>query len=85
MCFELKAQFENLKLWSTRDKNMVKNLTKENDALYTENQKLHKEVKEYKLLKRIFGEEKISELVKTAKETEQAQRKSKSKKYERNR
>ena len=85
MCFELKAQVENLKLWGTRDKNMVKHLTKENDTLYTENQKLHKEVKEYKLLKRIFGEEKISELVKTAKETEQAQRKSKSKKYERNR
>ena len=85
MCFELKAQVENLKLWGTRDKNMVKHLTKENDALYTENQKLHKEVKEFKLLKRIFGEEKISELVKTAKETELAQRKSKSKKYERNR
>ena len=85
MCFELKAQVENLKLWGTRDKNMVKHLTKENDALYTENQKLHKEVKEFKLLKRIFGEEKISELVKTATETEQAQRKSKSKKYERNR
>ncbi len=85
MCFELKTQVENLKLWGTRDKNMVKHLTKENDALYTENQKLHKEVKEFKLLKRIFGEEKISELVKTAKETEQAQRKSKSKKYERNR
>ncbi len=85
MCFELKAQVENLKLWGTRDKNMVKHLTKENDALYTENQKLHKEVKEFKLLKRIFGEEKMSELVKTAKETEQAQRKSKSKKYERNR
>ena len=45
MCFELKAQVENLKLWGTRDKNMVKHLTKENDALYTENQKLHKEVK----------------------------------------
>ena len=74
MCFELKAQVENLKLWGTRDKNMVKHLTKENDTLYTENQKLHKEVKEYKLLKRIFGEEKISELVKTAKETEQAQK-----------
>ena len=85
MCFEFKAQVENLKLWSARDKNMVKHLTKENDSLYTENQKLHKEVKEFKLLKRIFGEEKISELVKTAKETEQAQRKSKSKKYERNR
>ena len=85
MCFDLKAQVENLKLWGTRDKNMVKHLTKENDTLYTENQKLHKEVKEFKLLKRIFGEEKISELVKTAKETEQAQRKSKSKKYERNR
>ncbi len=85
MCFDLKAQVENLKLWSTRDKNMVKHLTKENDTLYTENQKLHKEVKEFKLLKRIFGEEKISELVKSAKETEQAQRKSKSKKYERNR
>lgn len=85
MCFELKAQVENLKLWGTRDKNMVKHLTKENDTLYTENQKLHKEVKEIKLLKRIFGEEKISELVKTAKETEQAQRKSKSKKFERNR
>ena len=85
MCFELKAQVENLKLWGTRDKNMVKHLTKENDALYTENQKLHKEVKEFKLLKHIFGEEKISELVKTAKETEQAKRKSKSKKYERNR
>lgn len=85
MCFELKAQVENLKLWGTRDKNMVKHLTKENDVLYTENQKLHKEVKEFKLLKRIFGEEKISELVNTAKETEQAQRKSKSKKYERNR
>lgn len=85
MCFELKAQVENLKLWGTRDKNMVKHLTKENDVLYTENQKLHKEVKEFKLLKRIFGEEKISELVKTAKETEQDQRKSKSKKYERNR
>ena len=85
MCFELKAQVENLKLWGTRDKNMVKHLTKENDSLYTENQKLHKEVKEFKLLKRIFGEEKISELVKTAKETELAQRKSKSKKYERNR
>ena len=85
MCFELKAQVENLKLWGTRDKNMVKHLTKENDSLYTENQKLHKEVKEFKLLKRIFGEEKISELVNTAKETEQAQRKSKSKKYERNR
>ena len=85
MCFELKAQVENLKLWDTRDKNMVKHLTKENDVLYTENLKLHKEVKEFKLLKRIFGEEKISELVNTAKETEQAQRKSKSKKYERNR
>ena len=85
MCFELKAQVENLKLWGTRDKNMVKHLTKENDALYTENQKLHKEVKEFKLLKCIFGEEKISELVKTDKETEKAQRKSKSKKYERNR
>ena len=85
MCFELKAQVENLKLWGTRDKNMVKHLTKENDALYTENQKLHKEVKEFKLLKCIFGEEKISELVKTAKETEKAQRKSKSKKYERTR
>ena len=85
MCFELKTQVENLKLWGTRDKNMVKHLTKENDVLYTENQKLHKEVKEFKLLKRIFGEEKISELVNTAKETEQAQRKSKSKKYERNR
>lgn len=84
MCFELKTQVENLKLWGTRDKNMVKHLTKENDVLYTENQKLHKEVKEFKLLKRIFGEEKISELVNTAKETEQAQRKSKSKKYERN-
>lgn len=85
MCFELKAQVENLKLWGIRDKNMVKQLTKENDVLYTENQNLHKEVKEFKLLKRIFGEEKISELVNTAKETEQAQRKSKSKKYERNR
>ena len=41
MCFELKAQVENLKLWGTRDKNMVKHLTKENDVLYTENQKLH--------------------------------------------
>ena len=85
MCFEFKAQVENLKLWGIRDKNMLKHLTKENDALYTENQKLHKEVKEFKRLKRIFGEEKISELVKTAKETEQAQRKLKSKKYERNR
>jgi hypothetical protein len=85
MCFEFKAQMENAKLWATRDKNMVKHLTKENDALYTENQKLHKEVKEFKLLKRIFGEEKISELVKSAKETEQVQRRTKSKKYERNR
>ena len=85
MCFDLKTQVESLKLWGTRDKNMVKHLTKENDTLYTENQKLHKEVKEFKLLKRIFGEEKISELVKTAKETEQAQRRTKSKKIERNR
>ena len=85
MCFDLKTQVESLKLWGTRDKNMVKHLTKENDTLYTENQKLHKEVKEFKLLKRIFGEEKISELVNTAKETEQAQRRIKSKKIERNR
>lgn len=85
MCFEFKAQVESLKLWGARDKNMVKHLTKENDALYTENQKLHKEVKEFKILKRIFGEEKISELLKTAKETEQAQRKSKSMKHERGR
>lgn len=75
MCFEFKAQMENTRLWATRDKNTVKHLQKENDTLYTENQKLHKEVKEFKLLKRIFGEEKVSELIKTAKETEQVQRK----------
>ena len=86
MCFEFKTQVESLKLWAARDKNKIKYLTKENDELYTENQKLHKEVKEFKLLKRIFGEEKISELVKSAKETERTQNKTtKYKTKERNR
>ena len=86
MCFEFKTQVESLKLWAARDKNTVTHLRKENDELYTENQKLHKEVKEFKLLKRIFGEEKISELVKSAKETERAQKRTnKFKTKERNR
>lgn len=52
-------------------------LTSRNDALREENTRLKKENKDFALLKKVFGKEKIGALIYQAEEAEQAQKRSK--------
>ena len=75
-CFELQNQLNSIKLWGKADKVNAGRILAENRTLTEQNEKLNREVQNYKLLRKIFGDEQIDSLVAKAKETERANRQS---------
>lgn len=73
-CFELQNQLNSIKLWGKADKVNAGQILAENRTLTEQNEKLNREVQNYKLLRKIFGDEQIDSLVVKAKETERANR-----------
>lgn len=73
-CFELQTQLNSIKLWGKADKVNAGQILAENRTLIEQNEKLNREVQNYKLLRKIFGDEQIDSLVAKAKETERANR-----------
>ena len=73
-CFELQNQLNSIKLWGKADKLNAGQILAENRTLTEQNEKLNKEVQNYKLLRKIFGDEQIDALVVKAKETERENR-----------
>lgn len=73
-CFELQTQLNSIKLWGKADKVNAGQILAENRSLSEQNEKLNREVQNYKLLRKIFGDEQIDVLVVKAKETERANR-----------
>ena len=73
-CFELQNQLNSIKLWGRADKVNAGQILAENRTLTEQNEKLNREVQNYKLLRKIFGDEQIDSLVVKAKETERANR-----------
>ncbi len=73
-CFELQTQLNSIKLWGKADKVNAGQILAENRTLTEQNEKLNREVQNYKLLRKIFGDEQIDALVVKAKETERANR-----------
>ncbi len=73
-CFELQNQLNSIKLWGKADKVNTGQILAENRTLTEQNEKLNREVQNYKLLRKIFGDEQIDSLVAKAKETERASR-----------
>lgn len=73
-CFELQNQLNSIKLWGKADKVNAGQILAENRTLSEQNDKLNREVQNYKLLRKIFGDEQIDVLVVKAKETERANR-----------
>ena len=73
-CFELQNQLNSIKLWGKADKVNAGQILAENRTLTEQNEKLNREVQNYKLLRKIFGDEQIDALVVKAKETERANR-----------
>ena len=73
-CFELQNQLNSMKLWGKADKVNAGQILAENRTLTEQNEKLNREVQNYKLLRKIFGDEQIDSLVVKAKETERANR-----------
>ncbi len=73
-CFELQNQLNSIKLWGKVDKVNAGQILAENRTLTEQNEKLNRDVQNYKLLRKIFGDEHIDALVVKAKETERANR-----------
>ena len=73
-CFELQNQLNSIKLWGKAEKLDTGQILAENRTLLLQNEKLNREVQNYKLLRKIFGDEQIDSLVVKAKETERATR-----------
>ncbi len=73
-CFELQTQLNSIKLWGKADKFNAGQILAENRTLTEQNEKLNREVQNYKLLRKIFGDEQIDALVVKAKETERINR-----------
>ena len=73
-CFELQNQLNSIKLWGKADKVNAGQILAENRTLTEQNEKLNREVQNYKLLRKIFGDEQIDSLLVKAKETERANR-----------
>jgi hypothetical protein len=73
-CFELQNQLNSIKLWGKADKVNAGQILAENRTLTEQNEKLNREVQNYKLLRKIFGADQIDALVVKAKETERANR-----------
>ena len=73
-CFELQNQLNSIKLWGKADKVNAGQILAENRTLTEQNEKLNRDVQNYKLLRKIFGDEQIDSLVVKAKETERAAR-----------
>lgn len=73
-CFELQTQLNSIKLWGKADKVNAGQILAENRTLTEQNEKLNRDVQNYKLLRKIFGDEQIDSLVVKAKETERANR-----------
>ncbi len=73
-CFELQTQLNSIKLWGKADKVNAGQILAENRTLSEQNDKLNREVQNYKLLRKIFGDEQIDALVVKAKETERSNR-----------
>ena len=73
-CFELQNQLNSIKLWGKADKVNAGQILAENRTLTEQNEKLNREVQNYRLLRKIFGDEQIDSLVVKAKETERVNR-----------
>lgn len=56
-CFELQNQLNSIKLWGKVDKVNAGQILAENRTLTEHNEKLNREVQNYKLLRKIFGDE----------------------------
>lgn len=73
-CFELQNQLNSIKLWGKADKVNAGQILAENRTLTEQNERLNRDVQNYKLLRKIFGDEQIDALVVKAKETERVNR-----------
>lgn len=72
-CFELQNQLNSVKLYGKNDKLDTRLILAENRTLSEQNERLNIEVRNYKLLRKVFGNEQIDALVIKAKEREQRQ------------
>ncbi|MCM1363707.1 MAG: plasmid recombination protein [Ruminococcus sp.] len=66
-CFEFKTQLDSERLWYGIEKAKSQQLSRENDTLSERNQMLEKQVGEYKLLRKVFGNAQIDKLLEQAK------------------
>ena len=73
-CFELQNQLNSIKLWGKADKVNAGQILAENRTLTEQNERLNRDAQNYKLLRKIFGDEQIDSLVVKAKETERVNR-----------
>lgn len=72
-CFELQNQLNSVKLYGKNDKLDTRLILAENRTLSEQNERLNIEVRNYKLLRKVFGNEQIDALVIKAKEKEREQ------------
>ena len=66
-CFEFKTQLDSERLWYGIEKAQNKNLKHENNVLKEQNESLNRDVQNYKLLRKVFGNEQIDNLLEQAK------------------
>lgn len=74
LCISLQTELRNTKFWGKLDNAKAKELASENNSVLNRNEELNRDVQNYKLLRKIFGDEQIDSLVARAKETERANR-----------
>lgn len=69
-CIELQDELSSIKLWGQLEKANTRKISAENSTLLQQNEKLRNDVKDYKLLRKMFGSEQIDALLKSAREAE---------------
>lgn len=69
-CIELQDELSSIKLWGQLEKANTRKISAENSTLLQQNEKLRNDVKDYKLLRKMFGSEQLDVLLKSAREAE---------------
>lgn len=82
-CFEMKEQLDNISYELRCKYGDGERYRKENQKLYRENEKLTHEVQDFRLVRRIFGDERVVELINEARRVEYEQRMSRFRKPKR--
>lgn len=82
-CFEMKERLDNISYELRCKYGDEERYRKENQKLYLENEKLNHEVQDFRLLRKIFGDERIIDMINEARRVEYGQRTSRFRKPKR--